>query len=157
MWVHIGFTTGIPWVQFSNTVPLPVNTVTVAGEGMTLYMFGYSVIPKNIKLLCYPSSCQPHRHVHNFFHIIHPLHILNLTKYCHMPETHGGGAKTCWWGASRMDGGWGGQNVLGWIRGGRCTWENPYTTLLVATHNTGLDMSERCLGTIGIINVQHAL
>ena len=38
---------GIPWVQFSNTVPLPVNTVTVVGEGMTPYMFGYSVIPKN--------------------------------------------------------------------------------------------------------------
>ena len=43
---QLGFTMGIPWVQFSNTIPLPINTVTVAGEGMTLYMFGYSVIPK---------------------------------------------------------------------------------------------------------------
>ena len=48
---RVGFTTGIPWVQFSDTVPLPVNTVTVAGEGMTPYLFGYGVIPKNIKLL----------------------------------------------------------------------------------------------------------
>ena len=47
---------GIPWVQFSNTVPLPINTVTVAGEGMTPYMFGYGVIPKNIKFL----HCRPH-------------------------------------------------------------------------------------------------
>ena len=47
---------GIPQVQFSNTIPLPVNTVTVAGEGMTLYMFGYGVIPKNIKLLHHPIS-----------------------------------------------------------------------------------------------------
>ena len=52
----VGFTTGIPWVQFYNTIPLPINTVTVAGEGMTPYMFGYSVIPKNIKFL----HCQPH-------------------------------------------------------------------------------------------------
>ena len=43
----IGFTTGILQVQFSNTIPLPVNTVTIAGEGMTMYMFGYGVIPKN--------------------------------------------------------------------------------------------------------------
>ena len=42
----LGFTTGIPRVQISNTVPLPVNTVTVAGEGMTPYMFGYSIISK---------------------------------------------------------------------------------------------------------------
>ena len=40
----IEFTMGIPWVQFSNTI-------TVVGEGMTMYMFGYGVIPKNIKLL----------------------------------------------------------------------------------------------------------
>ena len=58
--MHIGFTMGILWVQFSNTIPLPINTVTIEGEGMTLYMFGYSVIPKNIKLLCCSSSCQPH-------------------------------------------------------------------------------------------------
>ena len=51
---------GILQVQFSNTIPLPVNTVTVAGEGMAPYMFGYGVIPKNIKLLCCPSSRQPH-------------------------------------------------------------------------------------------------
>ena len=44
----LGFTTGIPWVQFSDTVPLPVNTVTIAGEGMTPYMFGYGVIPKKL-------------------------------------------------------------------------------------------------------------
>ena len=44
----LGFTTGIPWVQFSDTVPLPINTVTVAGEGMTPYMFGYGVIPKKL-------------------------------------------------------------------------------------------------------------
>ena len=40
---------GIPWVQFSNTIPLPINTITVAGEGMTPYIFGYEsydVIPK---------------------------------------------------------------------------------------------------------------
>ena len=43
---QLGFTTGIPRVHFSDTVPLPVNTVTVAGEGMTPYMFGYGVIPK---------------------------------------------------------------------------------------------------------------
>ena len=59
-WSLIGFTTGLPRVQFSNTIPLPVNTITVVGEGMTPYMFGYSVIPKNIKLLCCPSLCQPH-------------------------------------------------------------------------------------------------
>ena len=54
MYLVIGFTTGIPRVQFSDTIPLPINTVPVAGEGMTPYMFGYSVIPKNIKLLvCY--------------------------------------------------------------------------------------------------------
>ena len=58
--VQIGFTMGIPWVQFSNTVPLPVNTVTIAGEGIAPYMFGYSVIPKNIKLLHCPSLHQPH-------------------------------------------------------------------------------------------------
>ena len=47
-WVllKVGFTTGIPRVHFSDTVPLPVNTITVAGEGMTPYMFGYGVIPK---------------------------------------------------------------------------------------------------------------
>ena len=45
------FTTDIPWVQFSDTVPLPINTVTIVGEGMTPYMFGYGVIPK--KLNCY--------------------------------------------------------------------------------------------------------
>ena len=56
---RVGFTTGIPRVQISNTVPLPVNTVTIAGEGMTPYMFGYSVIPKNIKFLHYPPSPQP--------------------------------------------------------------------------------------------------
>ena len=55
----VGFTTGIPQVQFSDTVPLPVNTVTVVGEGMTPYMFGYGVIPKNIKFLHYPLSHQP--------------------------------------------------------------------------------------------------
>ena len=53
---RIGFTMGILWVQFSNTIPLPINTVTIAGEGMTPYMFGYGVIPKNIKFL----HCQPH-------------------------------------------------------------------------------------------------
>ena len=52
----LGFTTDIPWVQFSNTVPLPVDTVTIVGEGMTPYMFGYGVIPKNIKFL----HCRPH-------------------------------------------------------------------------------------------------
>ena len=57
---RLGFITGIPGVQFSNTVPLPVNTVTVAGEGMAPYMFGYGVIPKNIKLLHCPSLCQSH-------------------------------------------------------------------------------------------------
>ena len=36
----LGFTTGILRVQISNTVPLPINTVTVVGEGMTPYMFG---------------------------------------------------------------------------------------------------------------------
>ena len=51
---------GILRVHFSDTVPLPVNTVTIAGEGMTPYMFGYGVIPKNIKLLHCSSSCQPH-------------------------------------------------------------------------------------------------
>ena len=56
----VGFTTGIPRVQFSDTVPLPVNTVTVAGEGMTPYMFRYGVIPKNIKMLHCPSLHQPH-------------------------------------------------------------------------------------------------
>ena len=56
----IGFTMGILWVQFSNTIPLPINTITIVGEGMALYMFGYGVIPKNIKLLHCPSSCQPH-------------------------------------------------------------------------------------------------
>ena len=55
----LGFTTGIPRVHFSNTIPLPINTVTVAGEGMTPYMFGYSVIPKNMKILHCPSSRQP--------------------------------------------------------------------------------------------------
>ena len=50
---------GIPRVQFSNTVPLPINTVTVAGEGMTPYMFGYGGI-KNFKLLRCSSSHQPH-------------------------------------------------------------------------------------------------
>ena len=49
--VHHGYTAGTLFRHRSDTVPLPVNTVTVAGEGMTLYMFGYSVIPKNIKLL----------------------------------------------------------------------------------------------------------
>ena len=43
----VGFTMGIQWVQFSNTVPLPINTVAIAGDGMTLYMFGYGVILKN--------------------------------------------------------------------------------------------------------------
>ena len=56
---RLGFTTGILRVQFSDTVPLPVNTVTVAGEGMTPYMFGYGAIPKNIKFLHYPLSRQP--------------------------------------------------------------------------------------------------
>ena len=51
---HLGFTMGIPRAQFSKTIPLPVNTVTIVGEGMTPYIFGYGVIPKNIKLLvCY--------------------------------------------------------------------------------------------------------
>ena len=45
---QIGFTTGIPWVQFSDTIPLPINTVTIVGEGMAPYMLGYGVIPKNI-------------------------------------------------------------------------------------------------------------
>ena len=39
---------GIPQVQISNTVPLTVNTVTIAGEGMTPYMFGYGVISKKL-------------------------------------------------------------------------------------------------------------
>ena len=56
----IGFITGILWVQFFNTVPLPINTVTVVGGGMTLHMFGYGVIPKNIELQCCPLSHQPH-------------------------------------------------------------------------------------------------
>ena len=58
----LGFTMGIPRVQISNTVPLPVNTVTVVGEGMTLYMFGYGVIPINIKFLHYSPSPQPQDH-----------------------------------------------------------------------------------------------
>ena len=101
----LGFTMGIPQVQFSNTVPLPVNTVTIVGEGMTPYIFGYGVIPKNIKLLCCPSSHQSHRHFHNFLHVLHPLHVLNLTKYHHMPEMRGGAAETCWWGGKSR--GWG--------------------------------------------------
>ena len=72
---------------------------------MTPYMFGYSVIPKNIKLLHCPSLHQPHRHFHNFFHILHPLHILNLSKYHHMPEVHGEGVETCRWGGKLS--GWG--------------------------------------------------
>ena len=63
-------------------------------------------------------------------------------------------AQDAWWrsrdtsvgGASRVDGGWGGQDMLGWVSGGWRTWENPYTTLLVATHNTGLNISETWLG-----------
>ena len=43
---------GILQVQFSNTV-------TVVGEGMTPYMFGCSVIPKNIKLLHCSSLRKP--------------------------------------------------------------------------------------------------
>ena len=37
--------------------------------------------------------------------------------------------------------------MLGWVSRGQHTWENPYTTLLIATHNTGLNMSKTCLGT----------
>ena len=89
----IGFTMGILRVQFSDTIPLPINTVTIVGEGMILYMFGYGVIPKNIKLLCCPSLCQPHRNFHNFLHVLHPLHVLSLTKYRHMSETCDRGAR----------------------------------------------------------------
>ena len=60
--LKVGFTTGIPWVQISNTIPLPVNTVTIAGEGMTPYMFGYGVISKKIKLLRCPSWHQSQDH-----------------------------------------------------------------------------------------------
>ena len=38
--LRLGFTTDILWVHFSDTIPPPVNTVTVVGEGMTPYMFG---------------------------------------------------------------------------------------------------------------------
>ena len=31
---HLGFTTGIPWVRLSITVPIPVNTVPVKGTGI---------------------------------------------------------------------------------------------------------------------------
>ena len=66
----LGFTTGIPQVQISNTVPLPVNTVTVVGEGMTPYMFGYSVISKKKQTTMLPiiasvsrspQAASPHR------------------------------------------------------------------------------------------------
>ena len=57
--IHLGFTMGILRVQFSNTVPLPINTITVVGEDMIPYMFGYGVIPKNIEFLHCPSSHQP--------------------------------------------------------------------------------------------------
>ena len=42
---------GIPRVQFSDTVPLPINTVTVAGEGMTLYILDTVSYQKILK--CY--------------------------------------------------------------------------------------------------------
>ena len=74
----LGFTTGILRVQISNTVPLPINTVTVVGEGMTLYMFGYGVISKKIKLLHCPSSRQSQDRRRRQ---AHPTAALTLEKY----------------------------------------------------------------------------